>query len=284
VERESPPSGRRLTAELVVELEPSAASFDDGGVSLVERYYRGAGTSTMRRYKLLSRDWRRRMFGKRTQFYAWTLWSLSLAAVLVWTSGHWRLLEGFFFGALAMAFWVLPEAVMPDHIARWQRGAWGEQSSARALKPLRKQGWLVRHDLATGYGKANRDHIAVGPAVYLLDSKLLKDEVWLDEGGLHVRRMDESGDEYVVPDLTTRMTGAAEVLKRALEAAVGFPVAVYPVVVIWGHFAAGAQWDGNVAYVDGDRIATWLTERPADLLDERKRKAVEAWLRALPRA
>ena len=104
MERESPPSGRRLTAELVVELEPSAASFDDGGVSLVERYYRGAGTSTMRRYKLLSRDWRRRMFGKRTQFYAWTLWSLSLAAVLVWTSGHWRLLEGFFFGARAMAF------------------------------------------------------------------------------------------------------------------------------------------------------------------------------------
>jgi hypothetical protein len=273
-----------LTAELAAELEPSRPLSDDGDVSLVERYYRGAGTSTMRRYKSLSRDWRRRMFGKRTPFYVWTLWGLSLAAVLVWTSGHWRLLEGFFFGMLAMAFWMFPEAVMPDHIARWQRGAWGEQSTARALKALRKQGWLVRHDLATGYGKANRDHVAAGPSVYLLDSKLLKDEVWLDDAGLHVRRMDESGDEYVIPDLTRRMNGAATGLKRDLDAAVGFPVAVYPVVVVWGHFAAGAQWDGNVAYVDGDRIATWLAERPADLLDQSKRQAVQLWLRALPRA
>jgi hypothetical protein len=80
------------------------------------------------------------------------------------------------------------------------------------------------------------------------------------------------------------MSRAAQALKRDLEAAVGFPVAVYPVVVIWGHFAAGAQWDGNVAYVDGDRIAEWLAERPVDLRDETKRQAVRRWLRALPRA
>jgi hypothetical protein len=185
---------------------------------------------------------------------------------------------------LGMAYLMLPEALMPDHIARWQRGAWGEQRTARALKRLRKEGWLIRHDLATGYGNTNRDHVAAGPAVYLLDSKLLKDEVWVDEAGLHVRRVDESHDEYVVPGLTARMSGAARVLKRDLDAAVGFPVAVYPVVVIWGHFAASAQWDRNVAYVDGEKLASWLAERPVDLRDERKRAAVRQWLRALPRA
>jgi hypothetical protein len=179
---------------------------------------------------------------------------------------------------------MLPDTLMPDHIQRWQRGAWGEQNTAKALKPLQKEGWLVRHDLATGYRNTNRDHIATGPAVYLLDSKLLKDEVWLDTSGLHVRRVDASQDEYVVPDLTARMDRAARALKRNLDASVGFPVAVYPVVVIWGQFAAGAQWDGNVAYVDGDKLSNWLRERPTDLLDERKRQAVREWLLALPRA
>jgi hypothetical protein len=174
--------------------------------------------------------------------------------------------------------------VLPDHIARWERGAWGEQNTAKALKPLKKKGWLVRHDLATGYGETNRDHVAVGPAVYLLDSKLLKDKVWLSDGRLHVRRVDASQDEYSVRAPTQQMTAAAKALKRDLDAAVGFPVAVYPVVVIWGHFEAGDQWDNGVAYVDGDKIGDWLEQRPVDLRDESKRQAVRDWLRGLPRA
>ena len=114
--------------------------------------------------------------------------------------------------------------------------------------------------------------------------KLLKDEVWVDGAGLHVRRVDESRDEYVIPDLTERMTRAAKALKRDLDAAVGFPVAVYPVIVIWGHFAAEAQWDGTVAYVAGEQIADCLTERPVDLRDELKREVVRHWLRSLPKA
>ena len=80
------------------------------------------------------------------------------------------------------------------------------------------------------------------------------------------------------------MSAAAGTLKRDLDHAVGFPVAVYGVVVIWGHFDARAVWDGDVAYVDADHLAAWLLSRPVDILDERKRKAVQDWLRALPRA
>lgn len=253
-------------------------------MGIVDRYYQGAGGSSSRRYKALAHDWRARMFGKRTPIYVWSLYILGFLAVLFWAPERWRFAAAFILGMLAMALWIFPEAVMPDHIARWQRGAWGEQNTAKALRPLRKQGWLVRHDLATVYGKGNRDHIAAGPAVYLLDSKLLKDEVWVDEAGLHVRRMDESHEEYVIPDLTERLSRAGRALKRDLDRAVGFPVAVYPVVVIWAHFAAGEQWDGNVAYVDGDRIASWLAGRPTDLRDDRKRQAVQEWLRGLPRA
>ncbi len=183
-----------------------------------------------------------------------------------------------------MAYLLLPEVLMPEHVARWERGAWGEQKTAKALQPLRKKGWLIRHDLASGYGKGNLDHVAAGPAVYLLDSKLLKDEAWLDKDGLHVRRVGASQEEYVIRAPTRRMAAAARRLKRELERAIGFPVAVYPVVVIWGHFAAGAEWDGEVAYVDGERLTTWLSSRPVDLRDARKRRAVQHHLAALPRA
>lgn len=55
-------------------------------------------------------------------------------------------------------------------------------------------------------------------------------------------------------------------------------------IVIWGHFAAEAQWDGQVAYVAGEQIAGWLAKRPVDLRDEGKRRTVRDWLGALPNA
>jgi hypothetical protein len=253
-------------------------------MSLLDRYYDGAGRSGQRRFKSLARDWRRRTLGARTSLYFWTLYTLLLLVALAWTPSGWRFAAGLMFGMVGMGFYLFPDAVMPDHIKRWQRGAWGEQNTAKALKPLKNSGWLVRHDLAARYGKGNRDHIAVGPAVYLLDTKLLKDEVWLEGDVLHVRRVDESGDEYAVTNLTSRMTKAAKALKRDIDSGIGFPVAVYPVVVIWGHFEAGVQWAGSVAYVDGDKLGDWLATRPTDIRDEGKRQAVQEWLAALPRA
>lgn len=247
-------------------------------------YYGGAGESGMRRYRELARSWRVRTFGRRTDYYFWLVLTLAAIAAFEFTSPRWRFGEGLLIGMVGMSFMVLPDTLMPDHIARRERGAWGEQQTARALRPLRKQGWLIRHDLATGYRTGNRDHIAVGPAVYLLDTKMLRDEVWIDQAGVHVRRVDETREEYVIPDLSERMRRAANSLKRDLDATVGFPVAVYPVVVIWGHFAAGESWDGNVAYVDGECLAGWLDKRPVDLLAADKCDAVKTWLRALPRA
>jgi len=200
-------------------------------MNLIDRYRGNAGRSGMRRYNELARDWRRRTFGRRTSLYFWIFYTLLVLGLLAWTPHKWRFAEGAFVGAVAVGYWMLPDALMPEHIARWQRGAWGEQNTAKALKPLRKDGWLIRHDLATGYGNANRDHIAAGPAVYLLDSKLLKDEVWVDEDGLHVRRVDLSDNGYVYAHVARQMVAAARALKRDLDEAVGFPVAVYPVAL-----------------------------------------------------
>lgn len=250
----------------------------------LDRHYDGAGRSGQRRFKELAKDWRLRTLGARTSLYFWSLYTLLLLLALNWTPTSWRFALGLTFGMLAMGFSLLPDVLMPDHINRWQRGAWGEQNTAKALKPLKKAGWLVRHDLAARYGKGNRDHIVAGPAVYLLDSKMLKDQVWLEGDVLRLRRVDDSGDAYAMPHLTARMTKSARALKRNLDSAVGFPVAVYPVVVIWGHFDAGVQWAGGVAYVDGDKLADWLMTRPTDIRDAGKQQAVQNWLAALPSA
>jgi hypothetical protein len=251
-------------------------------MSLVERHG-GAGGSAARKYKKLARSWRRQTFGIRAAF----LWLLAGAVFMLartWTPLHWQFIVGFLLGATIMGAALLPEALLPDHIRRWERGAWGEQNTAKALKRLKKEGWRIRHDLATHYGSGNRDHVAVGPAVYLLDSKLLKDKVWLEGDVLHVERLDESGDTYRVTDLNDQMSKATWSLKQDLDAAVGFPVAVYPVVVVWGNFDAGSDWAGEVAYVAGEQIAEWLRSRPVDIHDEKKREAIFAWLDSLPRA
>jgi hypothetical protein len=230
----------------------------------------------MRWFKDDARKWRRRTFGARTAFYFWTILGGLTVLALEWTPSGWRFGVGMAVGMLGMAFVLLPDTLLPEHIARRERGMWGEQKTAKALKPLAKKGWLVRHDLATRSGRGNRDHIVAGPAVYLLDSKLLSDHMWLEGDVLHAGGVP-------VHDLGARMRNTARAVERDIDEALGFPVAAYPVVVIWGHFA-DVQHAGGVTYVAGDELADWLRSRPADLRDERKRELVREWLRSLPRA
>jgi hypothetical protein len=109
-------------------------------MGLIDRYYDGAGRSGMRRYKELARDWRRRTLGRRTSIYFWTLYALAVVALLALTPAKWRFGEGLVFGMLGMAYFMLPDALMPEHIARWQRGAWGEQNTAEGAQAAASAG------------------------------------------------------------------------------------------------------------------------------------------------
>jgi hypothetical protein len=62
----------------------------------------------------------------------------------------------------------------PSEQARtWQRGAHGERRTARALRRLTREGFVVFHDLAVpGNTSANIDHLAIGPGgLFVIDSK-----------------------------------------------------------------------------------------------------------------
>lgn len=248
-----------------------------------EFWYGGAGRSARRWYKNQARSWRRRTFGRWATFSFLTVLLTVLAVIPHLSPPRWQLLFVFFFGALVAATMLLPDVLLPDHIARKQRGAWGEQSTAIVLRRLKRRGWTVRHDLAAPRG--NRDHVVVGPSLFLLDSKNWSDsEVTIEGDVLRVRRIEDPDDGYTTDDPAGKAQRQARALERELRLALGFGAAVNPVVVVWGRFTAGEQWIGNVAFVAGDRLAAWLEARPRDLVDPAKQAAVAAWVRGLPRA
>jgi hypothetical protein len=61
----------------------------------------------------------------------------------------------------------------PSEQARtWQRGAHGERHTARLLRRLIRDGFVIFHDLAMPDSAANVDHLAIGPSgVFVIDSK-----------------------------------------------------------------------------------------------------------------
>jgi hypothetical protein len=236
-----------------------------------------AGGYAERRHKELRTQWERRMFPR---------WRVYAVVVTLTLGGLAMLLpqpfKAFALGLVAsvLVVWgVVIETFIPDHINRWQRGAFGEQYTAKALKPLRKDGWVIRHDLQTRNG--NRDHIVAGGGVYLLETKNLSDsEVTLEGDGLRVRRIDQPTDTYLMDQLTSQMERRARKLWREIRVSTGTSVYIHPVVVLGARFPEQEAYARGVAYVAGDRLAKWLSERPVELEGVRREQAA-AWLRGL---
>jgi nuclease-like protein len=75
----------------------------------------------------------------------------------------------------------------PSEAARtWQRGAAGERRTARLLRRLARDGFVVFHDLAApGNTRANVDHLVIGPSgVFVIDSKQWTGQVRQGADGL----------------------------------------------------------------------------------------------------
>src|SRR5690606_34478270 len=121
---------------------------------------RRAGGSAQEKYDELTRSWRRR---NRARFaivgiICGAILAASFVASLVWSPGAW--IFGVFGGG-ALTFYCVARWGPPCWIEHWQEGVFGEKATAKALKPLEREGWIVLHDLQAGRG--NVDHIAIGP-------------------------------------------------------------------------------------------------------------------------
>ena len=79
----------------------------------------------------------------------------------------------------------------PQNIHAWQQGAEGEAATARVLDlRLRRTSVIVIHDRRIpGHGRANIDHIAIGPGgVTVIDTKSSRGQVQLSTTGIVNRR------------------------------------------------------------------------------------------------
>ena len=267
-------------------LESTLASADYPTVLDLLAHRDRPGRSASQRHTRVARAWRRRRFGRWAPYYATT--AIVLVILLLpglHLSSRWALFAGVMLGMVVMGIRALPDMLMPGHIFNWQLGAWGEQMTATELAKLPRKDWLVRHDLRWGTNGANHDHLVAGPAVYVLNTKYLKDSrVEIEGGNLRVQRLDDPDDSYLADRWVPRAEAAANSLKRDLRKELGFGVAVYPVIVIWGDFDSEARWIGEVFILHGQSVSDWIKSRPADLLKAEKREAVADYVRSLERA
>lgn len=235
-------------------------------------YYCGAGRGARAKYDEVSGRWRKRVF-KRVR---WVF--VGLAVPLIVGTGlaqhrMWIWLFGVALGAL-MAVYIALRDSPPGYIENWRTGFEGERRTARVLAPLRRDGYVLLHDLVdrrTGGQdrKGNIDHVVVSRGgVFLLDSKWLGGEASIDADVVHVQRRDDDDDSYDLHKLACGMRGRAVRLQGDIAQQTGVEW-VQPVVVFWNRFEAEVDKGNNIVFVHGDHLVEWLREQKPTMTTER---------------
>jgi hypothetical protein len=180
--------------------------------------------------------------------------AVAIAAVI--NPAHVDLYIGLAIGAAAaMALCCLDSP--PQHIERWRTGAEGEKKTARALRPLRREGWVLLNDLPRSFG--NIDHVLIGPpGVFMLETKNLSGLVSVADDAVSVRWLEEPDDGYVNDSIGRRARGSAAELSRALGPRGPW---VQAVVVLWARFEQGSIEGNYVLWTDGRSLADVLRSR-----------------------
>ena len=166
------------------------------------------------------------------------LW-LGLAVGLVVAGGFVALALGHAVGIVgAAAFLAVFLAIRPfandfvDSLANWWRGAHAEASVGETLNELRREGWIVMHDVEQEF-EGNIDHIASGPnGVFLIETK----------------------DRRYEDDQLTKVKRQAAKLNKELG------VWVAPVICLHRRRGAHFQTKG-VAIVPQQHLLDWLREQ-----------------------
>ncbi len=169
---------------------------------------------------------------------------LAFWALMSWLPGDHTWATAAFAGALIGVLFALRQSP-PVAIATWEAGALGEEQTAKQLRRLEGDGWVVLHDLANG--SANFDHVVLGPAgVFCLNSKWSSYRLEESKAGRLVGRHEY--DEPLTLDVDAvlkKVRGEAAALSRQIQDRCGHRVWVTPVVVWWGQvFNGGKLVDG----------------------------------------
>jgi hypothetical protein len=198
---------------------------------------------------------------------------LTAAAVFGWARG-WPAAADAPAAALGVAVGLYARVATGGRdVARWKRGAEGEQRTADILAALPSRRWTVWHDLRVPGSRSNIDHLVVGrTGIWVLDSKATRGDVRAR------RRSVRFGDRRLD---TSAVTWEAEVVHSVLadsESVRGQDVepepapTVRPLVVVHGAWAGrGRAKVAGVRVVPASGLLRELTRgrrrlRRADVL------------------
>lgn len=229
----------------------------------------GAGASAHARYAML---W---AAGRRRRILAGGAAVLAAGGLAWW-------LVGFQF-ALGIAFMTVAAVLVAqwrhhDEAAAWRKGAAGERRTARMLRPLVQDGYVVLHDRALPRSQANLDHLVIGPSgVVVIDTKYRhpNTKVRSRRGQIWIGR--ESSEE-MVQAITYETSRVAGELRRA--GAVTVPVTSLMVV----HGARLPRWGAltvaGVTVLRAGRARGWIKRLPPRL-DLHQVAATAEWVERL---
>lgn len=219
---------------------------------------RRAGSRARRKYTELRKRWLRAHRG------AWA--AVSAAAVGFWVV-FWLLMRAFpgdqSWSTAAMAGGLFASIIVfrrtpPLSIASWEDGAFGEEATAKQLRTLEREGWVVLHDLANG--TKNFDHVVLGPTgIYCLNSKWSGYRLEEDSrGGLVGRHEYDPGLYRDVSSVVRQAKAEAAALSSEIARRCGQRLWVRPVVVWWGEVARGGRQVDGVGIVQGKHLVERL--------------------------
>ena len=171
--------------------------------------------------------------------------------------------------------WLVLRDSPPRYVEKWHDGAEGERKTAKALRPLKRRGWTMVHDIQQPYG--NYDHIAVGPTgVYLLETKNLQGIVEIQDGAPHLNRRHDPQAGETFRRIRPRALDAARRIKGDIQQQTGHCLWVQAVVVFWSEFPEQLVEDGKSVYIHGSRLKAWLAQRPEQLDPDRVQEIATA--------
>jgi len=152
----------------------------------------------------------------------------------------------------------------PVAIATWQAGAFGEEESAKKLRTLEREGWVVLHDLANG--ATNFDHVVLGPnGVFCLNSKWSSYRLEETDAGRLIGRHEYDDDLTIDVDATLRRARAeAAAVSKQIQDRCGHKLWVRPVVVWWGQVANGGRLIDGVGVVESKNLVDRLRDQKGE--------------------
>jgi hypothetical protein len=223
---------------------------------VVSATHQEAGAYARERHRDGLRRYRRRM---RPYLLLFLATSALAYQVTKWLHGidAWSFWVGVAVGGLvSITVWIHDEP--PEFIAKWGRGADGEEMTGKAIKPLLDAGWKVRHDVDLGRG--NADHVLLSPTgkVFLVETKTLAGQLTVERGQLTCRFVD-APEEVRRYDLESRMQRLVQLVEEKWERSTGRPApGIQPLVVVWGAFASEVIEGRDLTYVRGNALTEFL--------------------------